>query len=200
MKKNEDALSLRLQRGEIGTVAESRFYISDLEVEQGHFAAAEALARLAAEQFEKEGEIAQKASALAVLSEALFLQGKREEAKNAIDLALQILAKIEDRPMRMFIARRAAAVSVGSAMSVESSRRLNAAIAESREYHYLVSELESRFALGKWELRMGKTREGRAVLTALEKEAASKGVLLISRKAAGELQQPLQARKEVPAN
>jgi len=196
MKRNEDALSLRLQMGEMGTVAESRFYISDLEVEQGHFAAAEALARQAAEQFQKEGETDAKASALAVLAEALFLQGKREEAKNAIDLALQVFGKIEDRPMRMFIARKAAAVSIGSAMSVESSQRLNTAIAESRKYHYLVSELESRLALGKLELRMGKTREGRAVLTALEKEASAKGVLLVSHHASDALKQRLQAREE----
>jgi ATP/maltotriose-dependent transcriptional regulator MalT len=187
MKRNEDALSLRLQMGEMGMVAESRFYISDLEVEQGHFAAAEALARQAAEQFSKEGEIDQKASALAVLSEALFLQGKHEEAKSAIDLALQISGKIEDWPLRMFIARKAASVSVGSAMSAESLKRLNAVIAESRKYHYLVSELESRLELGRLELRMGKTREGRAVLTALERDADAKRVLLISRKAAAAL-------------
>jgi DNA-binding winged helix-turn-helix (wHTH) protein/tetratricopeptide (TPR) repeat protein len=187
MKRNEDALSLRLQMGEMGMVAESRFYISDLEVEQGHFAAAEALARQAVEQFEKEGEIDQKASALALLSEALFLQGKHEEAKSAIERALQISSKIEDKPLQMFIARKAAAVSVGSVMSVESLRRLNAVIAQSRKYHYLVSELESRLELGKLELRMGKTGEGRAVLAAVERDAASKQVLLISRKAAAAL-------------
>jgi hypothetical protein len=41
---------------------------------------AEALARQATQQFEKEGEIDDRAYVLAVLAEALFLQGKKEES------------------------------------------------------------------------------------------------------------------------
>lgn len=196
MKRNEDALALRLQMGEMGTVAESRFYIADLEVEQGLFTAAAAHARQAAEQFEKEGENAQKACSFAILSEALFRQGKQEESQKAIELALQISEKIEDRQMRMFIARKTAAVSSGSSMFTESVKRVSKAIAESKKYHYLGHELELRLALGKLELREGRTNEGRTVLSTLEKEATSKGFLLISRKATEALKQQLPARAE----
>lgn len=132
MKNNQDALALRLQMGEMGAVAESHFYIADLEIDQGHFTVAEELARPAAEEFGKEGENVQKACFLAIVSEALFLQGKQQESQKALEVALQIAGKIEDRQMRMFIARKSAAVSLGSAKFTESVQRLNKAIDESK--------------------------------------------------------------------
>lgn len=183
MKTEEEALALRLQMGEHGIVAESRSHMARLCIDQGRLTDAEALARQAAQQFEKEGEIDYRAYVLAILSESLFLQRKQQESKNAMELALQLSRKTEDRRIRMFIAGRSAAVSTGSAMSTEM-KRLEAALAESRKYHYLDHEFELRLVLGKLELRMGKTSQGRATLSALEKEATTKGFVLISRKAA----------------
>jgi hypothetical protein len=102
--------------------------------------------------------------------------------------------------MQMFIARKAAGVSVGTAMSLQSLQRLNAAIAESRKYHHLISELESRLALGKLKLRMGRTHDGHSTLAALIKEATAKGLLLVARQANDALGESLQARGETPAH
>ena len=67
----------------------------------------------------------------------------------------------------------------------EAERRLQAAIVEAQQIHFMDRELESRLTLAQVELASGKVAAGRARLAAVRKDAAAKGFGLVARKAAG---------------
>jgi hypothetical protein len=62
------------------------------------------------------------------------------------------------------------------------------------KHKYFGYQLEARLALGEIETGAGKIAAGRARLTALQKDAAAKGFLLIARKAARTHDQKLASR------
>jgi hypothetical protein len=56
-------------------------------------------------------------------------------------------------------------------------------IGEAEKSSILATAYEARIALGKAQVKYGNKEEGRALLAAVEKDAADKGFVLISRKA-----------------
>jgi len=62
-------------------------------------------------------------------------------------------------------------------------RELEAAVAELSKVHRVSDQFEAQLALGEIEMKSGKPASGRPRLAALEKEATTKGFLLIARKA-----------------
>ncbi len=61
---------------------------------------------------------------------------------------------------------------------------MQSTIEESKKYHYLAHEFRLRLELGKLELKTGRLNEARIHLSALEKDATTKGFALIAHKAA----------------
>ena len=65
-----------------------------------------------------------------------------------------------------------------------AATELESVFAGASKHKYLGYQLEARLALGEIETESGKIAAGHAHLTALQKDAAAKGFLLIARKAA----------------
>ncbi len=188
-KQNDAALKVRTSIGEKGTIAETQLNLSQLRIEQGRYSDAEQLARQAVDQFKTEGEIDDQGSAFAMLAKALLAQGKKETAEKAIDSALMIAKKTDNRGVRFFISTTAAQLWAENGNMAKALSELNSIIAECRKYRYGAAELEARLALGELKIRAGKTSDAMMNLSALERDATSRGFLLIASKAA-------MARKE----
>jgi hypothetical protein len=68
----------------------------------------------------------------------------------------------------------------------EAKAHLEVALAHATKRGYLCLQFETRLALAELELKSGKSATSRANFKALERDATSKGFLLIARKAAKE--------------
>jgi hypothetical protein len=68
----------------------------------------------------------------------------------------------------------------------EARRDLFAILKEAKQTALLEYQFEARLELGKNEMKSGETIAGAAYLQTLQKDATSKGFLLIARKAAKE--------------
>jgi tetratricopeptide (TPR) repeat protein len=187
-KSYEEALALRKEIGEKGGVADSRLTLASLSIEEGHPADAESPARDAAQEFHREQSAIAEESALAVLARSLLLQGKTYAAAKTIQRAQKLAAKSEEHAARTAIAILAARVDAASGAPAAAEESLNSTLSESVALGDVPTQLEARLALGELEMRTGKLDAGRARLAPLEKEAAAKGFLLISRKAASAAQ------------
>jgi eukaryotic-like serine/threonine-protein kinase len=177
-KDYDAALAIRIRRGEDGFVAESRLGNALLLLATGNLAQAEALSRAAVTQFQKEHE-AQEASARATLAQALFRQGKLQDAAAEIAKATALVNKDTDRDVRL--KTETAAAEVLSANNPQNSvRHLQAIIQESEKANLSVRKLEAALALAQVELRAGYARSGGEHLQMVRKEADEKGFHLIA--------------------
>ncbi len=180
-KDYDAALAIRTRRGEDGSVAESRLSNAMLLVATGNLAQAETLSRAAVTQFQKEHE-AQEASARATLAEALFDQGKMQEATSESAKATALLNKDSDRDIRLKTQTVAATVS-SSNNPQNSVRQLEAIIHESEKSDLSLRKLEAMLALAQVEINSGYAASGRTHLQMVRKEASEKGLQLIASRA-----------------
>jgi tetratricopeptide (TPR) repeat protein len=116
-----------------------------------------------------------------VLARALFVQGKFPDAKKTIN-RLRTLTRGNQSPTTRVDFDTVAASIDASEKPEEAVKSLEATIAQAAKLGYVPGEFEARLALGEIEMKSRKTPVGRAHLEALEKDAASKGFLLIDRK------------------
>ncbi len=68
--------------------------------------------------------------------------------------------------------------------AADAIRNLRLSIREAQKAGFFVHELEASLALGKIEAKTGKAKESETLLQSVEKDARSKGYLLIARQAA----------------
>jgi serine/threonine protein kinase/tetratricopeptide (TPR) repeat protein len=185
-KNQEEALKIRTGLGGKGEIADSDWDLASLAVEEGHPEAAEKGARDSAKEFHGENSPDSEANAWVVLARALLAEKKPTDARAAIENA-QLAAKKSQNPETHIIVEIAAArVQSASGLPADQAQAvaiLDAALAEATKYQMLLHEFEARLALGEIEIKSGKLPAGQSRLAALEKEATSKGALLIARKA-----------------
>jgi Tfp pilus assembly protein PilF len=186
-KEYEQALAIRKEMGDPRTTAETQLALASLAIEEKHFAEAESAARDCAEQFEKMKTVDNEALAYSVLAQALSAQEKNADAQAAAGKATQLAEKGGDTSARLRVAIASAVIRAKSGRAADISSAndaLRAALSEANKQGLTGLQLEARLALGQIASASGDRSGGQAQLAAVQKDAASKGLLLVARKAA----------------
>ena len=182
-----EALSVRTEIGEKGTIAESQLALAVLALERGQIDETETRVREARQEFRNEKQIDDEMLADTVLARALVAQHKYEEAQREIAAGKSFVAKSQNRVNQFQLSIATAQLQAEQNRIEEAKRSLITILAEAKQTGLLEYQFEARLELGEIEMKSGKTASGRAHLGALQKDATSKGFLLIARKAAKEL-------------
>lgn len=185
----ERTLAMRQKVGEMGLVQESQVELADLALQEGHPEQAEPLLRGAIVEFEKEKGDPDASGAYTLLSRALLMQGKVEEARKAAERATALSLTSSDPALKLPAAIQSARVAIASARpsaassSVSVARQeLRSAATTARKLGYYNLECEARLALNEQELKSNPA-SGRAQLAALATETRGHGLELLARHA-----------------
>lgn len=177
----QQSLALRQQVGAADLVAESQVELAVLSMEEGHPEQAETLLKAAIPQFEKEKSDPDAAAAYTDLSRALLLQGKVDEARNAVERAMQLSSSGPALTIPAAIQKvRVVVTNVGEVNPAMNELRSLAAEAKKLGYYHL--ECEARLELGHLLLRSNASA-GRALLAGLASDARAHGFELLARHA-----------------
>jgi tetratricopeptide (TPR) repeat protein/TolB-like protein len=190
-KSDEQALQIRNELGEPRTINETQLSLAALAIEEKQFPTAESTAREAARQLEKLNNVDDAAVAYYLLARALAAQGKLADARTAIDKASALTQKGSDTNIRLRVAIQAAILGASSGAPAdisEAKKIIQSALSDATKQNLTGIQLEARLSMGEVEIKSGDRSAGRAHLAALQKDAASKGFLLIARKAAADRQ------------
>ena len=182
-ERYQQALAIRNQNGAEIDVEETRLSVAELSIEEGQADTAKALAYSARKLFRNQGRIEDEVWADAVLARALLAQGKVPEARNELESATGLVAKVQNREVRLKFEIVAASIRAASATFADKSalvRSFEAQLAEASKYGYVPYEFETRLALGEYEIRSGQVAKGRSRLAALERDAKAAGFGLIA--------------------
>jgi len=180
--KYDEAVALQQAINAGGDIARTRLALAVLSIDEGRAIDAEQPARDAADEFRKEKVGDQEASAYNILARSLFEQHKLGDARTAIEHAVTLSQKIDNRRIRLAIAITEGRIAAASNRTAESERTLGTALKDAQRFAFAEYELEARLALGEVEQRAGRATAD-AHLAALAREATAKGHLLIARKA-----------------
>jgi tetratricopeptide (TPR) repeat protein len=180
----EDALAIRTNLGEKAGIALSQLFLGIVAVEEMRWVSAEALARKADEEFRAEKKPDFEAYAEALLARVEFRLGQREQAKAAIAQAEALAAKVGDPHVRCFVGISSARISAGMGKPAEAVATFDRTLELAAAAGLFPYQLEARLGLGEMRLQTGQVDAAKAILGPLEKEAMSRGYLLIARKAA----------------
>ena len=183
----EQTLAIRQKMGARALTGESQIELAQLAVEEKRPEQAEPLIRSAITEFEEEKSDPDLSSAYTLLSRALLMQGKAEEARKAAqrgaefsltssDPALRLPAQIQQARVEMATAGEKAG-NLGGAL-----QRLHSASATARRLGYYNIECGARLALGELELKLNSSL-GHKYLRVLASETRSRGLELLARRA-----------------
>ncbi len=183
----EKTLAIRQKIGAVELVAESQVELAGLAIEQGHPEKAEASLRAVLPGFEKEKVDPDSSSAYSLLSRALLMEGKVEEARTASQRASELSLTSSDPALRLPAEIQQARVEMaslgeGGSGNAIPMRRLEAAISSARKLGYYNLEHEGRLALGELQLKVNAS-VGHKQLQALASETRSRGFELLARHA-----------------
>jgi tetratricopeptide (TPR) repeat protein/predicted Ser/Thr protein kinase len=182
-KAHEDALAIRTQLGERGTAAQDSLALARLSLEDGHPKEALAAARQAAVDFHSQNQADYEAAAHTLIARCLLQSGKLAEAKAEIQQA-QKMVKPDDHVARLPVAIASARIATVSGDQATARKILDEALSEATKANLLYFQYDARLALGELEIKSGKVAAAQRRLTALEKEAESRGFLLIAHRSA----------------
>lgn len=178
----EQAASICTRIGAGPQLSEAHIVLSEILLEMGHAAEGEATARQALVDLQARKQIAEQGLALALVTRALLVQGKRSEAGQTAEQAAKLLPAIQDPGMRL--ALRISGAEAHAALGQPAESEAAEALLEATKLGYVGYQFEARLVLAKAELAAGQASASRAHLAALEKDAKAKGYGLIARKAA----------------
>jgi serine/threonine protein kinase/tetratricopeptide (TPR) repeat protein len=181
-KAHEDALAIRTQLGEKGTAAQDSLALARLKLEDGHPAEALAAASKAEIDFHTQNQVDYESAAHALAARCLLQSGKLAEAETEIQQA-EKLVKPDDHLSHIPVAITGARIATASGKLANARKTLEEALAEATKANLLYFQYDARLALCELEIKSGKMAAGRAQLAILQKDANSKGFLLIAREA-----------------
>lgn len=161
-----------------------KFLLAGVAVEEGRAADAESLARQAADGLSGLGSLDEEPYALGTLARSLIAQNKLSEAQQIMAKAEKLAQKSQDVHIQMDVAINSGRVQAAAGKTGESIASLNAVLGRAAKLGCVSCGLHARLALGEVEVKAGRTAAGRATLNALQREATTRGFLLIARKAA----------------
>jgi DNA-binding winged helix-turn-helix (wHTH) protein/tetratricopeptide (TPR) repeat protein len=181
----EQTLAMLQKIGASDLAAESQIELADLEIQENHPDKAESLVRAALAEFEKEKSDPDSSSAYAILSRALLMQGKFEEANKASRLAAELSLTSSDPALKLSAAIQQARVQAAnpdnrSANSAAAFEQLRTTISTAKRLGYYRIECEARLALAELELRFNPSL-GRKQLTDLAAETRNHHLELLAR-------------------
>jgi tetratricopeptide (TPR) repeat protein len=183
-KAYREALSIRQEIGEKANAAETMLSLAELSIEEGHPAEAGAPVQQALQEFQTDKHFDDEVWAHAVRARFLLASGQLAEAQKEIENTRPLVAKSQNRGLRLKSAIVAARIRSASGQSADATRTLQATLSEATKSGFVGYQFEARLALGEIEMKSGKAAAGRARLQQLEKDATAQGFLLIARKAA----------------
>lgn len=181
----EQALATQQKVGMLELAGETQSELAALAIEEGHGEPAETLIRTALEQFEKEKSDPDSSSAYTLLSRALLLEGKVEDARKAAQRGSELSLTSSDPALKLPSEIQQARVEIatgGEANLVSAQRRLHSVITTSRRLGYYNIECEARLELGQLELKLNSSL-GHKQLKALASETRIHGFELVARHA-----------------
>jgi len=189
----EEALAIRLELGQKAYAADVKGALAELALDDGRAVEAATALRAAVEEFQRQGRLDDEATAQVALARALSATGDSTAAKAALERGLELARQsqsVEVRLITVIPAERLRATARPERVPCGAPQRnalqsLKAAGAEAARLGFVALELEARLAQGEAEMTCGRTREGRARLLALEKDARPRGFARIAEQAAG---------------
>ncbi|HTM35909.1 MAG TPA: DUF2225 domain-containing protein [Terriglobales bacterium] len=180
------AQDLQKKVGDQGLVQESQAELADLALEEKHPEQAESLIRPAIAEFEKEKSDPALASGYTILSHALLMQNKFEDARTSIDAAIKYSQTSSDPSLKFSAiiqrARVEAVSSHGENAPAAAFEDLRSTIAAVKKLGYYNLETDARLALGELQLK-SNSGAGRLTLTELLRDVQGRGFGLIARRA-----------------
>jgi tetratricopeptide (TPR) repeat protein len=186
-KSDEQALQIRNELGEPRTISETQLSLANLSLEEKQYANAESLARDASAQLEKLNSVDDASVGYYILARILAAEAKTADAQAAIEKAAALTQKGSDTSARLRIAIESALLRANSGAPAdisEAKKTIESALADAKKQNLTGIQLEARLGMGEVEMKSGDRSTGRAHLAFLQKDATSKGFLLIARKAA----------------
>jgi hypothetical protein len=159
--------------------------LAALSIEEGHGEAAEALLRPALAQFEKEKSDPDSSSAYTLLSHALLLENRVEDARKAAQRGEELSHTSSDPALKLPAEIQQARVEIAAgdpANLAAASRRLHSVMTNAKRLGYANLEWEARLELANVELKRNATL-GLKQLKALAGETRNNGYELLARHA-----------------
>jgi len=182
-----EALEIQQKMGELALSAESRSELAELAIEEGHGDQAEALVKNALGEFEKEKSDPDASSAYTILSHALLLEQKVDDARKAAVRAAELSLTSSDPALRLPAEIQQARIDIAapgkeSVNLATAMRRLHSAAITAKRLGYYHLECEARLVLGEVELKINSSL-GEKQLKALASETRDRGYELVARHA-----------------
>ncbi len=178
----ERALALSKERGEEMEELAIHLYLAGLAVTERRLAEAEDLSGKAVAGYRANGVAGSEAQALAVYAEALLLQGKLPEARQAAERARGQILETDAFEIRALVFSRIAYVDAADGRVDRAVRDLRWHTAKAKEGGYGSAYLQARLALGEVLLATDE-KAGRATLLGVRQEAADLGFVVLARRA-----------------
>jgi len=202
-QKYQEALEVQKKLNDKPDIARSQAGLARIALEESHPNEAETVVRGALSDFQSSGLSQDKVLALIILSQALSMQGKFEEARKTILQTGELSRRSSDLYVKLQVmvqdARtRSANVSndAGRPPFADVRAKLLKVIATAKRVGFYPTECDARLALGELELKVDPSL-GRSQLNELAKEAHDRGFELISRKATHLLSPPSKAEAKL---
>jgi eukaryotic-like serine/threonine-protein kinase len=161
--------------------------LARVALEQGDAAQALRLARESEEVLRAEGLPDAHARALLVAAEASLAAGDTRSAQALVDEAGPLVARGEDRVLKLehvVVRARVLAASPGQGGVGTALGKLTRTAAQAKAAGFVQVELQARLAAGRIEANAGQAGQARVHLEAVAREARAKGLGLIARQAA----------------
>jgi tetratricopeptide (TPR) repeat protein len=178
--------SLAIQQKVRQPVGETQVELGDLALDEGQLDRAEPLLRSAIAEFEKEKADPDTISAYIVLSRALLMQGKLNDAHSTIIHAAELARGGSDPTFKLSLAIQNARVEMANASQkadLSTTRmQLHATIGTAKRLGYYGFECQARLALAELESKINPV-SGHNQLNTLVTETRGRGLELLARQA-----------------
>jgi tetratricopeptide (TPR) repeat protein len=158
--------------------------LAHILTEEGRLAEAEEVAHKAVDAFRSGKDSEREASAHLALADIYVAQRKVVSAQEELKQALSLAGNPVNREARFDSAIMAARVDAAAGDFEKALRKLDVIWSEAVRYGYVSYQLDVRLARGEIEIKAGQNAKGQDHLTALAKDSAAKGFVLVARKAA----------------
>ena len=175
------AQELQKKVGDQALVQESQAELADLALEENHPDQAESLIRPTIAEFEKEKSDPALASSYAILSHALLMQNKIEDARTAIEKAVKFSQTSSDPSLKLSAFIQRARVTARSDTS-SAIQDLRSTISTAKKLGYYNLETEARLTLGDVQVKTNSAT-ARSALSELASETEARGFGLVARHA-----------------
>ncbi|HSS99983.1 MAG TPA: tetratricopeptide repeat protein [Terriglobales bacterium] len=182
-EKAEQSLAIRKEIGDQVETAYTWGKLALIYMEQGHLPEAEKFASDAVHQLENADVPENLATANSILTFVLLREGKSTDAQIASQRAIVGAAKTTERATKFSVALAAARVDIAMRKFTDAKNKIAPVLAQAGKVGNIPFIFDARLAMGEIALKSGQLNAAHKQLTALEKDARSKGFLLIARQA-----------------